>query len=99
MSGRYRRRAGHSELDRRAGRERAEFGGDQGELVVLGGLGGSAGGGRVLERRYLLQQLADAFKRDSAFLNQAREGRNLGCKCNQPANRAQADRIIMKMDP
>ena len=34
-----------------------------------------------------------------SVLNQAREGRNLGCRCNQPAKRAQADRIIMKMEP
>ena len=59
MSGRYRRRAGHSELDRRAGRERAEFGGDQGELVVLGGLGGSAGGGRVNFQIWLLNVMKD----------------------------------------
>ena len=38
------------------------------------------------------------FKNAESRLNQAKEGLNFGCKCNQPANRVQQAKILMNIE-
>ena len=46
----------------------------------------------MLVNLHQINQISGGLSLDSLFLNQAKPGRNLGCKCNHPANRSVQDR-------